>query len=258
MVMRDLSPEDVLDPDQKISFPASVVSLLRGDLGTPDEGFPPALCRKVLGRGTGRKDARKTQDLSAADVEAAERDAAQLVGGGATEFDVLSYLMFPDVFRDYRAHLDRFGETWRVPTAAYFHGMRPGEEIEIERDGTTALHVRLLGTTHHDGGADVRVLFEVDGELRVVDVASELGTRPAGRAKARDDRPGEIGAPMHGQIVRVGVQAGQLVEDGQPVVWMEAMKMQSEIVATCNGRVAAVHVSAGDMVGSRDLLVTLE
>jgi biotin carboxyl carrier protein len=39
---------------------------------------------------------------------------------------------------------------------------------------------------------------------------------------------------------------------------MEAMKMQSEIVAACDGRVAAVHVSAGDMVGSRDLLVTLE
>jgi pyruvate carboxylase len=257
MVMRDLSPEDVLDPDQKISFPASVVSLLRGDLGTPDEGFPPALCRKVLGRGTGKNDART--DVSAADIDAAEREAAQLAGGGATEFDVLSYLMFPDVFREYRAHFDRFGEVWRIPTAAYYHGMRPGEEIEIERDGTTALHVRLLGSTHHDdGGADVQVLFEVDGELRVVGVAPHLGARPPGQAKARDDRPGEIGAPMPGQVVRVGVQAGQLVEKGQPIVWMEAMKMQSEVIAACSGRVAAVHVSAGDMVGSRDLLVTLE
>jgi pyruvate carboxylase len=136
--------------------------------------------------------------------------------------------------------------------------MRPGEEIEIERDGATALHVRLLGSTHHDGGAEVQVLFEVDGELRVVGVAPHLGTRPPGRAKARDDRPGEIGAPMPGEVVRVGVQAGQLVEKGQPIVWMEAMKMQTEVIAACSGRVAAVHVSAGDMVGSRDLLVTLE
>jgi pyruvate carboxylase len=266
MVMRDLSPEDVLDPDQKISFPASVVSLLRGDLGTPDEGFPPALCRKVLGRGNGTNDARAKEDVSAADIDAAEREAAQLAAQfpaqfsdtAATEFDVLSYLMFPDVFREYRTHLDRFGEAWRIPTAAYFHGMRPGEEIEIERDGTTALHVRLLGSTHHDGGADVQVLFEVDGELRVVGVAAQVGSGPPGRAKAREDRPGEIGAPMPGQVVRVGVQAGQLVEDGQPIIWMEAMKMQSEIIAACSGRVAAVHVSAGDMVGSRDLLVTLE
>ena len=198
MVMRGLSPEDVLDPDQEISFPASVVSLLRGDLGTPDEGFPPALCRKVLGRGSGKNDART--DVSVADIDA-EREAAHLAGGSATEFDVLSYLMFPDVFREYRAHFDRFGEVWRIPTAAHYHGMRPARK---SRSSATAPqpHVRCSAALHHDGGADAGPV-EVDGELRVVGVAPDLGTRPSGQAEARDDRPGETRthAPP---VVRVG------------------------------------------------------
>jgi pyruvate carboxylase len=104
MVMRGLSPEDVLDPDQEISFPASVVSLLRGDLGTPDEGFPPALCRKVLGRGSGKNDART--DVSVADIDA-EREAARL--RGAPRSSMCSRIScFPTCFEVSR-DFDRFG-----------------------------------------------------------------------------------------------------------------------------------------------------
>ena len=42
MVSQDLTPEDVLDPKRDIAFPASVVDMLRGDLGQPPGGWPKA------------------------------------------------------------------------------------------------------------------------------------------------------------------------------------------------------------------------
>ena len=48
MVAQDLTPEDVLDPNKDIAFPASVVDMLRGDLGQPPGGWPEALQKKAL------------------------------------------------------------------------------------------------------------------------------------------------------------------------------------------------------------------
>ena len=48
MVANDLSPTDVADPDKEIAFPESVISLFKGELGFPPDGFPKALEKKVL------------------------------------------------------------------------------------------------------------------------------------------------------------------------------------------------------------------
>ena len=48
MVANDLTPAEVADPDKDISFPESVISMMRGELGYPADGFPPALQAKVL------------------------------------------------------------------------------------------------------------------------------------------------------------------------------------------------------------------
>ncbi len=48
MVSQDLTPDDVLDPERDIAFPASVVEMLKGDLGQPPGGWPKALQAKVL------------------------------------------------------------------------------------------------------------------------------------------------------------------------------------------------------------------
>src|SRR5690606_34770905 len=49
MVANDLSAQDVIDPGREVAFPESVVSLFRGELGFPPDGFPAAISRKVLG-----------------------------------------------------------------------------------------------------------------------------------------------------------------------------------------------------------------
>ena len=66
-----------------------------------------------------------------------------------------------------------------------------------------------------------------------------------------------IEAPMPGKILNVKVSAGQAVKFGEVVIIMEAMKMETEIVAPADGTVAQILVKAGDEVDTGAALVTL-
>jgi acetyl-CoA/propionyl-CoA carboxylase biotin carboxyl carrier protein len=68
---------------------------------------------------------------------------------------------------------------------------------------------------------------------------------------------GEVAAPMQGTIVKTLVSVGDSVEAGQPVVVLEAMKMENHVNAEKAGTVSEVRVSAGDTVGTGDILVVI-
>jgi acetyl/propionyl-CoA carboxylase alpha subunit len=67
-----------------------------------------------------------------------------------------------------------------------------------------------------------------------------------------------IRAPMPGKLLEVLVRPGASVRAGQPVVRVEAMKMEVELPATIDGRVAQIHAEVGDLVSPENPLVTLE
>jgi acetyl-CoA/propionyl-CoA carboxylase biotin carboxyl carrier protein len=62
---------------------------------------------------------------------------------------------------------------------------------------------------------------------------------------------------MQGTIVKVLVQVGETIEAGQPVVVLEAMKMENQIQAERAGTIAEIRVSAGDTVGAGDVVVVI-
>lgn len=66
-----------------------------------------------------------------------------------------------------------------------------------------------------------------------------------------------VTAPMPGNILKVNVTAGQAVKAGQVLCVLEAMKMENEIMAPCDGKVAQVLVSKGATVDTDAPLVTL-
>lgn len=68
----------------------------------------------------------------------------------------------------------------------------------------------------------------------------------------------EISAPMPGIILDVKVSVGDVVKRGQAVVVLEAMKMENDIVATCDGKITSILVNKGDSVNSSDPLVTIQ
>ena len=63
---------------------------------------------------------------------------------------------------------------------------------------------------------------------------------------------------MPGTIVNVNVAVGDTVKEGQVVMILEAMKMENDIVAACDGTVGSVAVKKGDTVESNDLLMTIQ
>ena len=88
--------------------------------------------------------------------------------------------------------------------------------------------------------------------------AKPKAARRQGQAAGGSSGSGEVAAPMQGTIVKVLVEAGQAVAAGDPVVVLEAMKMENQIAAEKSGTVAKVNVKAGDTVGAGDVLVVVE
>jgi acetyl/propionyl-CoA carboxylase alpha subunit len=81
---------------------------------------------------------------------------------------------------------------------------------------------------------------------------------PAERSQRAAEHADVVTAPMPGSVVAVPVAAGDAVSVGQPLVVIESMKMQSELVATRDGVVARLHLAIGDTFDRGAALVTLE
>lgn len=93
-------------------------------------------------------------------------------------------------------------------------------------------------------------------DLEIIDAE----TRYLKSLKGNDDGDGEniISSPMPGKVVKIPVKAGQKVENGQTVIIVSAMKMESEYRAGKNGLVKEIHVNEGDTIEGNQPLVTLE
>ena len=198
MVSQGLTVEEVADPDHDLSFPESVVGMMRGDLGQPPDGWPEALQRKILKGEPPLKD-RPGKHLAPVDLEAARAEVAAKVGETIDDEDLNGYLMYPKVFTEYAQRHQTYGPVRSLPTPAYFYGMAPGEEVEAEIDPGKTLNIRLqaVGETQEDGEA--RVFFELNGAPRVIRVPDR--TAAGGqtvRPKAEIGNADHIGAPMPG------------------------------------------------------------
>ncbi len=80
--------------------------------------------------------------------------------------------------------------------------------------------------------------------------AAAPAAKPAGAGKV-------VASPLPGVIIEVSVKEGQAVKAGQKVAVIEAMKMENEIAAECDGTITAIHVAKGDSVLEGADIVTI-
>jgi len=76
-------------------------------------------------------------------------------------------------------------------------------------------------------------------------------------ASAENAGPAPLVAPMPGLVVRINVEAGDPIRAGQPLVVMEAMKMENELRSTSDGVVRAIRVRPGEAVEKGTVLIEL-
>src|SRR4029077_6289108 len=199
-----------------------------------------------------------SDNLPAANLENEQQTLEKKVGHAMRRDDLLSYLLYPDVFLKYDKFQQTFSDVSALPTAAFLYGLKSGEEITIEIEQGKTLIVKFLTSSdaHPDGTRTL--FFELNGQPREVNVR-DRALRVVERAHPKADPAdsGQVPAPTAGVISGIAVQANHAVERGAKLLTLEAMKMQSNIYAPISGRVTKLLVAPGQHVEAKDLLVMI-
>ncbi len=262
LVSNHLTVQDVLERGDTISFPQSVVSFFRGDLGQPVGGFPKDLQKLILKDEKPYTD-RPNAHLEPIDFDKEYADFRKIFEndlGRAIDFtDFLSYKLYPKVFLDaYNKHL-KYDSLINLPTKNFFYGMERGEEIiiELEKGKTLLITLASIGKPNENGM--VTVYFKVNGQGRSVQIKDEsIKVDKIEYIKADKNNSNEIGAPLQGMLSTVLVKKGEKVSKNQPMFIIEAMKMETTITAIEDATIKKIVLKAGVMVNSDDLILTIE
>ena len=256
MVANNLKSQDVLDSDRELAYPESVIDLIGGKMGQPPGGFPEQVKKRILRGQPGLTD-RPGATLPPVDFAATGEEVKKFLKREPTTQEVLSYLMYPKVYREFAAHQAEYFDTSVLPTPAFFFGQDAGEEIAVEIEPGKTLIIKYLtqGDTHPDGTQTV--FFELNGQPREVTITNRK-LEPTGQRNAKADLadPKQVGAGMPGMVVSVNVKIGDHVKKGQKLLTVEAMKMESTVYAEQDGIIAQVLVTPATQIQTGDLLLT--
>ena len=259
MVANNLTADQVLNSSTPLAFPRSVVEMIEGRIGMPPDGWPEPLQKRILAS-AGLEWTPGLSDIRPPDIDpaaTAEKLASVIQRHPAPE-EVLSYVLYPEVFTGFAQHVQEYDNTSVLPTTAFFYGMQAGEEISVEIERGKTLIIRFLTTSdvHEDGTRTV--FFELNGQPRAVAVRDEsTGKLAPERRKADPAQRGHVAAPMPGKVSRVNITAGQKVKAGDALLSIEAMKMETTVYSPRTGVVDEILVDAGATVETKDLLVTI-
>ena len=257
MVQNNLSNEDIYQRGRDLSYPESVISFFKGDLGQPTGGFPSEL-KDIILNGRESIDVRPGSLAKPVDFEQVKAELKEIVGFEPSQKDVISYIMYPQVFVDYCKMNDSFGDVELLDTVTFFQGMRIGETIEvnIEKGKTLIITLDQIGDPDIEGN---RVLFfNLNGQRREVVVKdTNVKSQVTMKEKAEPTNKGHVAATMSGSVLDCLVQPGDTVEKGQALLITEAMKMETTIHSKRNGVVKRVLVTSGEPIQSGDLLIEL-
>ncbi|MDJ0992372.1 MAG: pyruvate carboxylase [Dinoroseobacter sp.] len=258
MVSQGLTREEVEDPTREVAFPDSVIDMMKGNLGQPPGGFPSGIVDKVL-KGEKPDTERPGKHLAPIDLEATRADvAAQFPDYEIDDEDLNGYLMYPKVFTDYLTRHTEYGPVRTLPTRTFFYGMEPGDEISVGIDPGVTLEIRCQAISEPNEDGEVKVFFELNGQPRVVRIADRKARGSVqARPKAELGNPDHVGAPMPGVVASVVVQPGAKVKEGDLLLTIEAMKMETGIHAERDAVVKAVHVTPASQIDAKDLLIEL-
>jgi pyruvate carboxylase len=257
MVTQGLTKKDILEQGDQLSFPESVKSMLRGDLGQPEGGWPAELQRIVL------KGEKPYTDLPNAHMEPVDTtkafaDFRDRFGQHLPYTDYLSYSFYPKVYEEYHGFRQDYGDISPLPTTAFFYGLQPNEEILVNLGQGKTLLIRLLYVgSYVDEEGRRSVYFRLNGQTRQIEVVD----RKASVLKVQHRKasgPTEIGSPLQGRLSKVFVGEGDAVAANQPLFTIEAMKMETTVLAHQSGTVSAIVLKEGTMVEADDLVIQMQ
>jgi pyruvate carboxylase len=261
LVSNNLTILDVLEKGETISFPQSVVSFFKGDLGQPVGGFPEKLQKLIL-KNQQPFTERPNAHILPVDFEKEYTEFRSIFENDLGRYidftDFLSYKLYPKVFTDaYNNHL-KYDNLTNLPTKNFFYGMERGEEITVELDKGKTLLISLdsIGQPNIEGM--VTVYFRVNGQGRTVQIKDQsIHVETISNIKADKNDVSQISAPLQGMLSTILVHDGDEVVKNQPLFIIEAMKMETTITAIEDAIIKKIILKEGSMVHSDDLVIEL-
>ncbi len=239
---------NVLTGERYKSISKETSGVLRGEYGATPAPMNAELQSRVLDEGEAVITCRPADNLEpelealTAELEglSAEHGFALTAGEGQID-DVLTYSLFPQVGLKFLQNKNNPAAFEPVPTGKpTVQTNDAGEEIyTVEVEGVSY-------TVSVANGGDISGIAPVGGTV---------ATPAASALPATGGNP--INAPLAGTVVKVLVQPGQAVTEGETIIILEAMKMETSISATATGNIVEVRIQAGDNCAVGDVLVTL-
>jgi pyruvate carboxylase len=246
-----------LPEDHDYPIPHSVVDMFEGSLGEPDGGWPEKVTRVVL-KGRRPRAGRPGEHLAPVNFEEVRLNLKREIGREPRHDEVMSYLMYPQVFVKFNQARRSYGDVAVLPTPQFFYGMKPGEEVTVEIEPGKTLVIKFLAISDPHPQGTRTVFFELNGLPREVDVRDrKLRVAADQKQKADPAKPGEIAAPLPGMIATVAVSEGHGVKKGDRLMVIEAMKMQTTVYASIDGKVTKLLVHTGQTVEAKELLAVI-
>ena len=256
MVNNKLTKEDIFTKEN-LSFPQSVKSMFKGDLGQPYGGWPEKLQNIIL------KDEKPYTDLPNAHLEPTnfevEFEEFQKKFDTYQSFlDFLSWKFYPKVFEEYYQFHLQFGDVTNLPTPAFFYGMKSNEEIMVNIGKGKTLLIRLLYISNDaDENGNRTVYFRLNGQTRSIEVKDKKA-KVEKVTNAKASTPTQIGSPLQGRLTKYFVKEGDVVKKNTPLFTIEAMKMETTISAAEDFKIKKLHLKEATMVENGDLVVEFE
>jgi len=237
-------------------------------------GHPPGtLNSDVLARSIGDEVPIKGRPADQLEPEL-DKAKQELAGKVTSTEDLLSFTLFPTIAREFFEERDR-GE------------LKPEQLVPAPEKGPVVAHelhlapvdfnVTVHGETYHIqvSGAGRKIDGRKPYYIRVNDKLEEVQIEPiqevlagipevqdsgsrSGPKRPRPTKPGDITSPMPGRVVKVLVATDDTITQGDPVLIIEAMKMQSQVPSPIDGTVRAIYVKDGDDVKTDETLIQLE
>ena len=178
------------------------------------------------------------------------------------EKDIVSHALYPKVFEDYIDYRKTKGNFTYMDTPTFFEGINEKETVEVPIEEGKILIIKLIekGRLEKDGYRNFT--YEVNGnrrEVRVFDESAKITEREEDNLSVADpNNDKEIGASIPGRVVKVLVKENDKVSVNDPLVVVEAMKMETNILSKSEGIVKSILIKENDTIDTDQLLIVLE
>lgn len=242
-------PKDFEANPENYDIPDSVVGFMAGELGDLPGGWPEPFRSKVL---KGRTVDISVKPVGEADLELLHSKDDQVVRA------TLNKLLFPAPTKEFDRLRNQYGSLDNVATLDYLYGLQIETEHVVELSRGLQLFVSLEAIGEADAKGFRTVMAKLNGQLRPVTVRDySIVVTSSSAEKADPTKPSHAAAPFTG-VVTPKVAVGDLVQIGQPIATIEAMKMEANIQASVGGRIVRLGVSGPTPVEGGDLIAVIE